>query len=146
MRGSGEKSTTVLGCAEFIIIIPHKHQCSSLQSSLLVYTLFSHPFPPQYIFTFKLVSSYWNLSQIIAPFYSKSCSSPLFTQSKIQSLLQSTDPLWSGSLLPRCLLLGRKAMINLDSILKSRDITLPVKVCLVKAMGFPVVRKKKAGL
>ena len=39
----------------------------------------------------------------------------------------------------RCLLLGRKAMTNLDSILKSRDITLPTKVCLVKAMGFPVV-------
>jgi len=39
----------------------------------------------------------------------------------------------------RCLLLGRKAMTNLDSILKGRDITLPTKVCLVKAMVFPVV-------
>ena len=39
----------------------------------------------------------------------------------------------------RCLLPGRKAMTNLDSILKSRDITLPTKVCLVKAMVFPVV-------
>ena len=39
----------------------------------------------------------------------------------------------------RCLLLGRKAMTNLDSILKSRDITLPTKVCRVKAMVFPVV-------
>ena len=39
----------------------------------------------------------------------------------------------------RCLLLGRKAMTNLDSILKSRDITLPTKFCLVKAMVFPVV-------
>ena len=39
----------------------------------------------------------------------------------------------------RCLLLGRKVMTNLDSILKSRDITLPKKVCLVKAMVFPVV-------
>ena len=39
----------------------------------------------------------------------------------------------------RCLLLGRKSMTNLDSILKSRDITLPTKVCLVKAMVFPVV-------
>ena len=39
----------------------------------------------------------------------------------------------------RSLLLGRKAMTNLDSILKSRDITLPAKVCLVKAMVFPVV-------
>ena len=36
----------------------------------------------------------------------------------------------------RCLLLGKKAMTNLDSILKSRDITLPTKVCLVKAMVF----------
>ena len=39
----------------------------------------------------------------------------------------------------RCLFLGRKAMTNLDSILKSRDITLPTKVSLVKAMVFPVV-------
>ena len=39
----------------------------------------------------------------------------------------------------RHLLLGRKVMTNLDSILKSRDITLPTKVCLVKAMVFPVV-------
>ena len=39
----------------------------------------------------------------------------------------------------RCLLLGRKVMTNLDSILKSRDITLPTKVRLVKAMALPVV-------
>ena len=39
----------------------------------------------------------------------------------------------------RCLLLGKKARTNLDSILKSRDITLPTKVCLVNAMFFPVV-------
>ena len=39
----------------------------------------------------------------------------------------------------RCLLLGRKVMTNLDSTFKSRDITLPTKVCLVKAMVFPVV-------
>ena len=47
---------------------------------------------------------------------------------------------WTGlSETKRCLLLGRKVMTNLDSILKSRDITLPTKVCLVKAMVFPVV-------
>ena len=39
----------------------------------------------------------------------------------------------------RLLLLGRKSMTNLDSVLKSRDITLPTKVCIVKAMVFPVV-------
>ena len=39
----------------------------------------------------------------------------------------------------RCLLFGKKVMTNLDSILKSRDITLPTKLCLVKAMVFPVV-------
>ena len=39
----------------------------------------------------------------------------------------------------RCLLLGRKVMTNLDSILKSRDITLPTKVCVVKAIVFPAV-------
>ena len=39
----------------------------------------------------------------------------------------------------KCLLLVRKTMINLDSIFKSRDITLPTKVCLIKAMVFPAV-------
>ena len=39
----------------------------------------------------------------------------------------------------RCLLFGRKVITNLESILKSRDITLPAKVCLVKALVFPVV-------
>ena len=45
---------------------------------------------------------------------------------------------WSHEI-KRCLLLGRKAMTNLGSILKSRDITLPTKICLVKAMVFPIV-------
>ena len=45
----------------------------------------------------------------------------------------------SGHEIKRCLLLGRKAMTNLDSILKSRDITLPTKVHIVKAMVFPVI-------
>ena len=59
------------------------------------------------------------------------------------------DFIWGGSKITadgdcshetkRCLLLGRKAMTNLDSILKSRDTTLPTKVCLVKAIVFPVV-------
>ena len=42
----------------------------------------------------------------------------------------------------RCLLLGRKAITNLDSVLKSRDITLLTKVCLVKTMVFPATGKK----
>ena len=60
-----------------------------------------------------------------------------------------TEFFWGGSQITadgdcsheikRCLLLGRKVMPNLDSIFKSRDITLPTKVCLVKAMVFPVV-------
>ena len=44
--------------------------------------------------------------------------------------------------LKRCLLLGRKVMINLDSILKSRDIILPAKVHIIKIMAFPVIRYK----
>ena len=62
----------------------------------------------------------------------------------------STDRFYFGGLQNHCngdcnhgikrrLLLGRKAMTNLDSILKSRDITLSTKICLVKAMVFPVV-------
>jgi len=60
-----------------------------------------------------------------------------------------TDIIFLGSKIPadgdcsheikRCLLLGRKAMTNLDSIVKSRDITLPAKVHLVKAIVFPIV-------
>ena len=50
----------------------------------------------------------------------------------------TADGDWSHEI-KRCLLLGRKVMTNLDSILKSRDITLPTKVHLVKAMVFPVV-------
>ena len=60
-----------------------------------------------------------------------------------------TDFIWGASKIAedgdcsrevkRCFLLGRKAMTNLDSILKSRNITLQTKVCLVKAMVFPVV-------
>ena len=46
----------------------------------------------------------------------------------------------------RCFLLGREVMTNLDSILKSRDITLPIKVHLVKAMVFPVVMYVRVGL
>ena len=55
------------------------------------------------------------------------------------SELQNTADGDCGHEIKRCLLLGRKVMINLDSILKSRDITLPTNVCLVKAMVFPVV-------
>ena len=64
-------------------------------------------------------------------------------------MMESGRLFWGGSKITadgdcnheikRCLLLGRKAMTNLVSILKSRDITLPTKVCLVKAMVFPVV-------
>ena len=53
--------------------------------------------------------------------------------------LQITADGDSSHEIKRHLLLGRKAMTNLDSILNSRDITLPTKVCLVKAMYFPVV-------
>ena len=50
----------------------------------------------------------------------------------------TADGDWSHEI-KRRLLLGRKVMTNLDSILENRDITLPTKVCLVKAMVFPVV-------
>ena len=51
----------------------------------------------------------------------------------------TADGDWSHEI-KRCLLVGRKVMTNLDSVLKNRDITLPTEVCLVKAMVFPVVR------
>ena len=54
------------------------------------------------------------------------------------SLKITADGDWNHEI-KRCLLLGRKVMANLDSIFKSRDITLPTKVHLVKAMVFPVV-------
>ena len=57
----------------------------------------------------------------------------IFLSSKI------TKDSYCSHVIKRCLLLGRKAMTNLDSIFKSRDVTLPTKVHLVKAMVFPVV-------
>ena len=57
----------------------------------------------------------------------------IFSDSKISADIDCSHEI------KRHLLLGRKAMINLDSILKSRDITLPTKIRLVKAMVFPVV-------
>ena len=62
---------------------------------------------------------------------------------QIDEETRETEILFLGALkslqIKRHLLLGRKAMTNLDSILKSRDITLSIKVCLVKAMVFLVV-------
>ena len=68
---------------------------------------------------------------------------------RMTSLLKNSYCIWGGSKITadgdcsheikRRLLLGRKVMTNLDSIFKSRDITLPIKVHLVKAMVFPVV-------
>ena len=55
---------------------------------------------------------------------------------KIPKRYRQTD---SKLAMKRLLLLGRKAMTNIDSVLKSRDITLPTKVCTVKAIVFPVV-------
>ena len=63
----------------------------------------------------------------------KQCQTLFFGGSKI-----TADGDWSHEI-KRCLLLGRKVTTNPDSIFKSRDITLPTKVCLVKAMVFPVV-------
>ena len=63
----------------------------------------------------------------------KQCQNLLFLGSKI-----TADGDYSHEI-ERRLLLGRKVMTNLDSIFKSRDITWPTKVCLVKAMVFPVV-------
>ena len=54
-------------------------------------------------------------------------------------ILGQSQPVGCSHEIKRHLLLGRKAMTNLDSVLKSRDISLPTKVCLVKAMVFPVV-------
>ena len=54
-------------------------------------------------------------------------------------MLESLQTVTAAMKLKRCLLFGRKAVTNLDSVLKSRDITLPTKVHLVKAMVFPVV-------
>ena len=54
--------------------------------------------------------------------------------------LQMVQCRWCSHEIKRCLLLGRKVMTNLESILKSRDITLLTRVCLIKAMVFPVLR------
>ena len=60
-------------------------------------------------------------------------------EAKELSLIGNTNELFIMGQTKRCLLLGRKVMTNLDSILKSRDITLPTKIHLVKALVFPVI-------
>ena len=64
-------------------------------------------------------------------------------QWKVRDLILGGSKITAGgdynTEIKRCLLLGRKAMANLYSILTSRDMTLPTKICLVKAMVFPVV-------
>ena len=62
----------------------------------------------------------------------------IYIKTNILKMVKETDGDCSHEI-KRHLLLGRKAMTNLDNTLKSRDITLPTKVCLVKAMVFPVV-------
>ena len=79
----------------------------------------------------------------------KIMASGLVTSWQIDGETMETDFIFLGSKITahgecshefkRRLLLGRKTLTNLDSVLKSRDITLPTKVCLVKAMVFPVV-------
>ena len=70
----------------------------------------------------------------------KTCHFPMHCASHRYTLLQSLKSIWFCSCeVNRCLLLGRKSMTNLDSVLKSRDITLLTKVHIVKAMAFPVV-------
>ena len=76
-------------------------------------------------------------------------SSPITSWQIFGETMETDKLFWEGSKLTpdgdcsheikRRLLLGRKAMTNLDSILKSRDITLPTKVCIVKAMVFPEI-------
>ena len=76
-------------------------------------------------------------------------SGPISWQVNGQKMETVTDFIFLGSKITadgdcsheikRCLLLGKKSMTNLDSVLKSRGITLPTKVCLVKAIVFPVV-------
>ena len=75
----------------------------------------------------------WLQSPFIVPILNSHVFEFLFLGSKI-----TVDGDCSHEI-KRRLVLGRKVMTNLDSILKSRDITLPTKVCLVKAMCFPVV-------
>ena len=79
-----------------------------------------------------------------------------FTASRWGTMITVTGLIFLGSKISadgdcsheikRCLLLGRKVMTNLDNILESRDITLPTKVHLVKAMIFPVVVYERVGL
>ena len=63
----------------------------------------------------------------------KQCQTFIFLGSKITADGDGSHKI------KRCLILGRKATTNLDDILKSRDITLPTKACIVKAMVFPIV-------
>ena len=80
---------------------------------------------------------------------SQCCIGRLYTKVKAKIRISACNKTADGDCsheIKRRVLLGRKAVTNLDSILKSRDITLPKKVYLVKAMVFPVVMYVRAGL
>jgi len=82
--------------------------------------------------------SYWQW--VLTGFSIKAIFSVMYhKEAKELSLIGNTNELFSMGQAKRCLLLGRKVMTNLDSILKSRDITLPTKIRLVKALVFPVI-------
>ena len=98
----------------------------------------------------KINSSHFGASSNFTPLLWTSSNGALFTHTvrwgnngQWQTFyflgLQNHCGWWFSHEIKRCLLLGRKAMTNLDSVLKSRDITLPTKVHIVKAMVFPVV-------
>ena len=82
---------------------------------------------------------YWSFSFSIIP--SKEIPGLIFRMDwlYLPAVLAKPKRIHASHEIKRRLVLGRKTMINLDSIFKSRDITLPTKVCLVKAMVFPVV-------
>ena len=115
---------------------------------IYIYT-HTHTYIQQYICLVKEESEKAGLKLRVRK--TKTLASALITswQIDVETMETLTDFIFLGSKITadgdcsreikRRLLLGRKAMTNLDSILKSRDITLPTKVCLVKAMVFPVV-------
>ena len=90
--------------------------------------------------SWKIRTSFLN-GQTVSILYPLNLSFLICTKVIIVIFLKSNDKNWVRSWTP-CLLLGRKAMTNLDIILKSRDITLPTRARIVKAMVFPAVRNE----
>ena len=121
-------------------LLSHLYMTTEKNIALSIRTFESKVMPLHFNTLSRFVVAFLPRSKHLLISWLQSLSTVILELKKIKSVTVSiVSPSICSYEIKRHLLLGRKAMTNLDSILKSRDITLPTKICLVKAMVFPVV-------